>query len=178
MNRRQRVYMRAVEIGYRVAEGIRAGLVENLEQSMGSATGESDDRLAPLEGWDETRLDFTCGPADRTKDSPPLVDTGGLLESIHLNPAGFSYQDGANGKNGFTLRIEIFAKDYGADQARGGAFTDVYLGRTINERRSRDWGSMVEGCDFIRRSSMNVIPRPWWQISRTRLKNIAEQAVR
>ena len=33
-----------------------------------------------------------------------------------------------------------------------------------------------EGCDFIRRSSMNVVPRPWWQITRSRLRQIATAA--
>jgi hypothetical protein len=179
MNRRQRVYMRAHEIGWRIADSIANALVENIEESRGSANGDSEQPLAPLFGWDPDIAEFKCGPADRTPESPPLLDTGRLVNSIHVNPAGFSYLPGTmDGKPGFTLRIEIFAEDYGKDQARGGTFQDVFLGRTIKERRSRAWGDMDEGCDFIRKKSMNVVPRPWWQISRTRLKNIANAAIR
>lgn len=179
MNRRQRIYMRAHEIGWRIADSIANSLVENLEESRGSSTGDAEEELAPLYGWDPEFAEFSCGPADRTPESIPLVDTGNLVRSIHVNPAGFSYLPGTmDGRQGFTLRIEIFAKDYGADQARGGTFPDVYLGRTIDERRSRNWGGMEEGCDYIHKKKMNVVPRPWWQISRTRLKNIANAAIR
>ena len=177
MNRKQRLYLYALALGWKVAKGVENALVANLEESRGSSNGESEEALAPLYGWSEDKLDFTCGPADRNQDSTPLVDSGALVDSIQLKPAGFSVLDGTrDGRKGFRLRIEIYAKDYGADQARGGVFPDVYLGRTAEIRRARNWGDLEEGCDFIHRSSINVVPRPWWQISRSRLRQIATAA--
>lgn len=145
----------------------------NLENSQGDGQP-----LAPLGIWD--RLRFTGGigegrwtRADRSNDDKPLVDTGGLLESINVSKVT-ARREGGN----IVVEIEVSAAEYGNQYTEDRTYSDVHLGRTKQIRASRDFAGGREGRDFVTVKTLRVPARPWNRISRTKLQEIANGAVK
>jgi hypothetical protein len=163
-----------LQIVARIAGAFRDGLRENLENGMGNGAP-----LQPLGIWNLDDLEFKCpygdSQADRTNYDTPLFDTGKLFESVDVGSIE-SMAMCSDGRAGRSYKISIVAVDYGNEQASGGIFKDVHLGRTQAIRESRNFGSLRKGCDYVVRNI--VVPaRPWNQINRTQVKNIANDAV-
>lgn len=161
----------------RIALAMKDALQQNLAQSIGA----DDAPLAPLNVWDRAMFrSYEDGrrrekSPDRSNSDTPLVDTGRLLNSISVSTvdgkAGTS-----DGRPGRSYNIEIVAADYGLEQARGGTFHNVVLGRTKAIRESRSFEGR-EGYDYVVLPSLKVPARPWNQVSRVRLQNLANDAV-
>jgi hypothetical protein len=137
----------------------------NLENSEGDGNP-----LAALNIWNDLNFNAERGTkkrwtkADRANDDKPLVDTGKLLEMV---PS----EDGRR-----VYRIVIAAEDYGLEQARGGTFFNVDLGRTKAIRRARNFADMRQGYDFVTKKKLVVPPRPWNRLAQGKIRQIAEQA--
>ncbi len=175
MNRRRSMF-REVQIVESVANGMLKALRDNLLKSEGD--GEP---LAPLGVWDDLRFTGRKGSgsrwqkADRTNADPPLVDTGNLLRSINVTQVVMHPGTETTGRR---YDITISAADYGNEHTSDRRATNVLLGRTKEIRRSRSFGDMTEGVDFVVKKELNVPGRPWNRVTRDRLREIAENAVK
>jgi len=177
MNRHRRMMIESAILS-RIATEAIASLKDNLERSEGDGQP-----LAPLMAWD--RLNFTGErgtgqrwvKADRTNADKPLVDTGRLLNSIHVSQiVGASMlSDGGKGRS---YQITISAAEYGNDFTETKTFSNVIFGRTKAIRSSRNFGDMREGKDFVVKKQLTVPGRPWNRIPYSRLVDIAEGAVK
>jgi hypothetical protein len=167
----------------RIASAYAQALRDNLENSIGS-DGESDFDLAPLGIWDKANF-RTRGisggwtKADRSNSDTPLVDTGRLRNSIRIGSVRLlSDSTTSTGRRGRSYQIVFTAAPHGVEQARGGRFDEILLGRTRSIRAARNFGDLREGWDFVVRKDVTVPSRPWNNISRTRLRNIANEVMR
>ncbi len=167
---------RKAQIAAQIAYGVLTELRTNLLTSQGSSNGGSEERLAPLGIWD--RLSFNGESADRSNASPPLLDTGRLLNSVRMDPTAPTMGARTDGANGYALTFTILSADYGKSQAEGFNARNVVLGRTIADRRERNWGDLKQGKDFVVVKRLAVPPRPWNNISRNTLRDIAAASMR
>jgi hypothetical protein len=152
-----------------VSNDVAEALRRNLERSEG-AQGGNRVRLEPLAIWDSKFLPFE---ADRTNADRPLVDTGNLYQSVKVgNPEMSSL-----GNGGVQVNVAILSRDYGVEQARGGEFGNVYLGRTKGIRRMRNFAELTEGVDFVVKRKVRVPSRPWNDISRDDMNDIVNNAM-
>lgn len=150
----------------------------NLENSEGDGQP-----LAPLMVWD--RLNFTAPKgsgrrwikADRTNRDKPLVDTGKLLNSITVQRVT-ARRVMVDGRMGVAFDIEVIAAEHGNQFTEARTFSNVALGRTKSIREARNFGDIAQGREFVVRKELSVPARPWNRISRTKLQEIAESAVR
>jgi len=152
-----------------VSNDVAEALRRNLERSEG-AQGGNRVRLEPLAIWDSKFLPFE---ADRTNADRPLLDTGNLYQSVKVGNPEIS----SLGNGGIQVSVAILSKDYGVDQARGGTFSDVYLGRTKGIRRMRNFAELTEGVDFVVKKKVRVPSRPWNDISREDMDEIVNNAM-
>jgi hypothetical protein len=145
----------------------------NLENSEGDGNP-----LAALNIWNDLNFNAERGTkkrwtkADRANDDKPLVDTGKLLASVKVQ--GIEMVPSEDGRR--VYRIVIAAEDYGLEQARGGTFFNVDLGRTKAIRRARNFADMRQGYDFVTKKKLVVPPRPWNRLAQGKIRQIAEQA--
>jgi hypothetical protein len=156
-----------------VASEALLSLRSNLENSEGDGRP-----LAGLQVWD--RLKFIddidtgeWGRADRTNADRPLVDTGRLLDSIHVSGIT-AERSGGN----LSFRIELSAAEYGNQYTEDRTYDDVALGRTQSLRESRNFAGAELGKDYVIRKTLSVPGRPWNRISGSRLQQIANGAAR
>jgi hypothetical protein len=152
-----------------VSNDVADALRKNLERSTGAVGGNQVD-LVPLNIWDGKYLPFE---ADRTNEDRPLLDTGNLYRSIKVGNPSFS----SIGNGGIQVEVDILSSDYGVNLARGGMFRNVFLGRTREIRRMRNFGDLVEGVDFIEKKKINVPSRPWNDVSSDRMSDIVNTAL-
>ena len=167
---------RKAQIAAQIAYGVLTELRTNLLTSQGSTNGSSEERLAPLGIWD--RLDFNGQSADRSNADPPLVDTGRLLNSVKMDPTAPVFGQRTDGVNGYAMTFTILSVDYGKEQAKGFNARNVVFGRTIVDRREKNWGELKQGRDFVVVKRLAVPPRPWNNISRNTLQGIANASLR
>lgn len=160
----------AQQIVNAIANGMVTELQRNLERSTGAENGQ-EVPLVPLGAWDRFRLPFV---ADRTNDDPPLLDTGALYKSIRVGEANASPLRGG----GLEVEVVFYAEEHGLRQARGGNFGRVYLGRTREIRRMRNFADLIRGEDYVVRKITNAPPRPWNAVPDYRIANLANEAVR
>lgn len=151
-----------------VSNDIADSIKQNLDLRKGARAGQEVD-LEPLHIWD--RLPFT---ADRTNDDPPLLDTGTLQQSVKVGvPVVSSLPNG-----GIAVTVDIIARDYGLEQANGGTFRNVYLGRTKELRRMRTFAEAIKGEDYVVKRVLHVPSRPWNDLSEQQYRTIINNAMR
>lgn len=152
-----------------VSNDVAEALRRNLERSEG-AQGGNRVRLEPLAIWDSKFIPFE---ADRTNADRPLLDTGNLYQSVKVgNPEMSSL-----GNGGLQFSVAILSQDYGVEQARGGDFSNVHLGRTKQIRRMRNFAELTEGVDFVVKRKVRVPSRPWNDISSEDMTDIVNNAM-
>jgi hypothetical protein len=160
------------------AEALR----DNIRMSIGS-DGESDSEFMPLGIWDKAnfRTRGVSGgwvKADRTNKDKPLLDTGRLLKSIQIESVRMiSASITTTGRPGTGYRVVISAAPHGLEQARGGRFDEILLGRTRSIRESRNFGDLRQNYDYVVKRNVTVPARPWNNMSRTRIRNIARDVM-
>lgn len=152
-----------------VSNDVAEALRRNLERSEG-AQGGNRVRLEPLAIWDSNFIPFD---ADRTNADKPLLDTGNLYQSVKVGNVEMS----SLGNGGVQFTVDILSNDYGAEQARGGEFRNVYLGRTKGIRSMRNFAELTEGVDFVVKKKVRVPSRPWNDISRDDMNDIVKNAM-
>jgi hypothetical protein len=170
------------QIVARIASGMVSALQSNLDQSKGM---DGEDLLS-LNIWDKAsfRAKRSEGAnsggwvkADRSNSDKPLVDTGRLRRSVKVGEI-VPLMSMPDGRNGRAFQITIVAADYGLQQAKGGVFDEILLGRTKAIRTARNFGDLREGYDFVARKNVSVPPRPWNGVTTAKLREIANAAVR
>lgn len=167
-----------------VVARIAAAMVDALKENLDESMDLNEQPLAPLGVWDKLNFASPKGTgqrwrkADRTNSMKPLVDTGRLKNSIHVQIPIMPSDGTHDGRPGRSYLITIACEDYGVEQANGGLFTDVALGRTKDIRRARNFGDMNQNVDFVVKAKINVPARAWNGVTRTRLHNIADASVR
>lgn len=115
--------------------------------------------------------------ADRTNDDRPLIDTGKLRKSVKIGEIN-AMQGLHDGRPGRAFQVTIVAAEHGLEQARGGKFDEILLGRTKEVRTARNFGDLRQGYDYVVKKNVTVPPRPWNGVTVATLKNIANEAIR
>lgn len=166
-----------------VVDRVASAMVEAMRRNLIESRGGSDDsQFAPIISWD--RIKFRSQEdgrrrvsGDRSGSDVPLVDTGKLLKSVKIGNVRFSPVT-SDGRRGRSYEITIVGAEHGLKFTTTNTFRDVLFGRTKAIRAAGNFGDLREGYDYVVKDQLTVPGRPWNSVSRTRLQEIANNAVR